>query len=89
MDIKIPPLMNDLANPVVQVLEKLLADVRAGSVSSVGLIAITPAGQVGAMYAGQQRADIYVGADLLKTRMLDEMRTPPSQSPIIRARIAG
>ena len=80
-----------IVNPIVEMVERLLADVKANNISSVGLVVVTPQGGIGAMLGGPQRTEIYLGAGILQKRMLQEIDPPPGaqQRPaIIRATAA-
>ena len=78
-----------MANPLVDMVTQLLAEVRAGRISSMAVVAVTPQGAVGTPYAGGQRADMYLGAGLLQDRILQDIKAPPQRSSIIRATVGG
>ena len=66
----------------------ILEGIAAGQISSVGIIVVQTNGMTSANYVGNQRADLNVGADLLKGSILREMTQPQKVSPIIRATMA-
>jgi len=76
--INLPP------NPMMMLLKQIVDAVNAGQISSIAMIAVQPNGITSSHYVGEQRADINVGADILKQVLLRDM-TQPKRSPIIRA----
>lgn len=61
-------------NPaLIEVAERLLADVRAGRVSTFAAIVVTPLGQISAPAVGPNATELYVGCDMLKAQILGAM----------------
>ena len=83
----IPPLA--MASPCVQLLENMMAEAKAGRITSIAVIAITQTAQVASGFAGGQRGELYVGAGILQRRLLAEIEGPPVKSSIIPARMSG
>jgi len=86
----LPPLA--IGNPCVQLLEQLLAEVRAGKITSVAVVGITPTAGAAAIWAGAQIGELYVGTGMLSRRMLAAIEGQPAQparSSIIPARFQG
>lgn len=86
-DFKFPPQLPP--NPLVELLQNVLNDAKAGNISSVAMVIVTPQAGVATPYLGPQRGDLFIGASLLTKRMLDDIATPQQRSPIIRAVPAG
>lgn len=75
-----------IQNPVVALLEQMLSDAKAGTISSIVVIAVTPKGGCATPWAGQQIGDMYMGAGVFQRRVLRQIDPPPEQrSPIMRA----
>jgi hypothetical protein len=70
-------------NPVVQLLEQLLADARANRIASLGVVAVNTQGGVAPLYAGPHRCELYTAAAMLQQRILHDLTQ--TRSPIIRA----
>lgn len=85
-----PPPMS-MVNPVVMLLQQLMEDAKANRITSIGIVAVTPQGQLAALWAGPQRGDVYVGSAMLQKRMLHELDPPPDakRPTIVRATMAG
>jgi hypothetical protein len=81
----------ELSNPIVEMIERLLADAKAGRISSIGIVAVTPQAQVAAFPVGMQIGDIYLGAGLLQKRILHQIDPPLGEKKptIIRAAPLG
>ena len=72
-------------NPVVKLLEDVLAQARTGLVTTVAVIAVDPKHAIMTAYAGGQTGDIYVGTGLLQNRALHDIANPPRpQSAILQ-----
>lgn len=78
-----------MVNPCVGLLENMLADAKAGRVTSVAVISILSGGQVASGYAGAQRGDLFLGAALLQDSLLTSIKGPPTRPAIIPARMGG
>jgi hypothetical protein len=65
----------------VALLKGALAQAEQGQITTVGLIIVTPLGQIGHSMVGPRMADVNIGIDLLKTDMLAAMRrgAPPKK----------
>ena len=85
----IPPIPLAIANPCVGLLENMLAEAKAGRLTSIAVIGITPQAQVATAYAGGQRGDLYVGAGLLQEGLLSSIKGPPQKPSIIHAKALG
>lgn len=72
--------MPALGHPeVIQVLEKLLADARAGRLSGIGVVAVEGSGSLSAIIAGAAALPvIYTGAGMLQASAMQRMTTKPS-----------
>ncbi len=66
----------------IGVLRAILKDAEAGNIVSVGVIAVTGRGQIGAFAAGKRLTEIYLGADILKANILASMQKP-AKSPLV------
>ena len=86
MNTDLPPIQTQ--NPLMMLMKQILEGIAAGQISSVGIIVVQTNGMTSANYVGNQRADLNVGADLLKGSILREMTQPQKVSPIIRATMA-
>jgi hypothetical protein len=80
--------MNDASpiqftNPIIQLLEQLLADAKANRIATLGAIAINSQGAVLPVYAGGHRCELYTAAAMLQQRILADLTQP--RSHIIRA----
>ena len=61
-------------NPqLIEIAERLLADVRAGKVSTFAAIIVSPLGTISAPAAGPNATELYVGCDMLKAQILGAM----------------
>jgi hypothetical protein len=78
-----------MMNPVVQMLEGVLADAKAGRLSSVALVVCMPNGGFGLNYVGGQKGDLFIGASSLAKRLLQDIENPPKVSPIVRATMSS
>lgn len=57
----------------VAMLEQLLARAKQGTVRTVGAIAVTAQGTIEPYLVGNHGLEVYLGADLLKGRIIDGM----------------
>ena len=73
-----------LNNPIIDMLERCLADAKAGRVSSIAVIAVTPSSQTATPFVGGQTGDLYVGCGVLQRVLLDFMTRPQNQGRILR-----
>ena len=76
-------------NPCIQLLENMLAEAKAGKLSSIAVIGITPQSAVATAYAGGQRGDMFVGTAILADALLAEIKGPQKRPTIIPARMGG
>lgn len=61
-------------NPaLLEIAEKFVAEVRAGRVSTFGIVCISPLGQITAPAVGPNAADLYIGCDMLKSQIMGAM----------------
>lgn len=77
-----------VVSAAVEILEKVLAEAKAGRVLSVGLIMVDPNGGIATPWAGPQIPQLYLGAGMLQTRIVRGIEAPP-KSAIIPARMGG
>ena len=73
-------------NPLVKMLEEVLAEVKAGRMTSVAIIGITPAGGVATPMIGDRMADMYMGAAMVQRHIMEQILNPPRRPAIIPAR---
>ena len=78
-----------LTNPVVQLLGQMMAEAKAGKITSIAIIAVNPTGGVGAAAAGGQSGDLYVGCGMLMGRIMSQIEAPPAKSSLVRATVVG
>ena len=69
---------------LLALVEKLLDDIRAGRVSTVALITVSPLGAIGTPAYGPRMADLYLGTGLFQKMLIDHVTRQTSASPIIR-----
>jgi hypothetical protein len=72
----------------VDILEKVLAEARAGRVTSVAMVIVDPNGGVATPWGGPQLAQMYLGAGMMQSRIIRGIEAPP-KSAIIPARMGG
>lgn len=72
-------------NPVEAMLKQVLADVRAGHITTVGLIAVRAGGGAMTILQGPQAGDVFIGAASMQKKLLDAMEQPQKPA-ILRAR---
>jgi hypothetical protein len=77
-----------MPNPVVQLIEQILADAKAGHITSIAFVA-SSGGGFGYNYVGPQRGDLHTGACALARKLLNDIETPEKKSPIVRAAMNG
>lgn len=77
-----------VVSAAVEILEKILAEAKAGRVTSVGIVMVDPNGGVATPWAGPQIPQIYLGAGMMQTRIVRGIESPP-KSAIIPARMGG
>jgi hypothetical protein len=70
---------------VVQLVEGLLADARAGRLRGIGAVVVQTGGQIGTVMHGDLPA-IVVGAELMKRTVLDHMTGRGGSPAIMRVR---
>ena len=73
----------------VEILEKVLAEAKAGRVTSVGILMIDPNGGVATPWAGQQIPQLHLGASMMQARIIRMIEAPQKQPTIIPARMGG
>jgi nicotinamide mononucleotide (NMN) deamidase PncC len=78
-----------LPNPVVDLLESLLAEARAGRITSIAAVAVAGLAGVATPWAGSQIGDIFVGAAMLQSRIMRQMEEPQKRPTIIPARMGA
>lgn len=79
-----------IANPLTELLEKLLQEARTGALTSLAVAVSTPQRQIGTFCCGAQFADLYVGVGILDTLLMTQITQPQQQqNRIIRAGMAG
>ena len=73
------------ANPqLVAFLDKILAEAKAGRISSIACLIVSPLGNINVPAYGMQSSELYIGADLFKTALLNAMSRPASPGSVIR-----
>lgn len=77
-----------VVSAAVDILEKVLAQAKAGNVSSIAMVMVDPNGGVATPWAGSQIPQIYLGAGMMQTRIIRSIEAPP-KSAIIPARMGG
>lgn len=78
-----------VVSATIDILEKVLAEARAGRCVSVGIVMIDQTGGVATPWAGPQIPQLYLGAGMMKTRIIRSIEAPTQQSRIIPARNLG
>jgi hypothetical protein len=73
-------------NPVVTLLEQVLAAAKAGQIDTVALAAVSPIGAFQTSYVGGRRGDLYIALELLRHKVLSDIANPPERqrSGIVR-----
>lgn len=79
--LKIP---GQAANPLVAALETVLAKAKAGEITTMAVIAMSPTGYFPPIMLGPQRSDLSVAIDFAKASLLADIFSPPKPG-IVRA----
>lgn len=75
--------MNDSSDACVQLLEQVLADAKAGNITTVGVVACGP-GDFGAQIAGPDARSVYLGCGVLADKIIRAVTQPAvDMSPTI------
>ena len=53
-----------------KIVERMLHDIRQGKITSVGVVAVSPLGQISSSASGMQGEMVYMGLDMLRTNLL-------------------
>lgn len=77
-----------VVSAAVDLLEKVLAEAKAGKVTSIGLVMVDPNGGIATPWAGPQIPQLHLGAGMMATRIIRAIESPP-KSTIIPARMGG
>lgn len=74
-------------NPVVELLARMIAEAKAGNLTSIAIIGITPGEAVMSAYAGGQKGGMYVGTGIVQRKLLAEIEgvPAPARPPLVRA----
>ena len=75
------------ANPLVKMLEDMMVEVKAGRVTSLAIVGVTPVGGVATPWAGDRLSDMHTGLCMMQRQILDFMANPQKRSSIIPARM--
>jgi hypothetical protein len=75
---------NDASDACVQLLEQVLADAKAGNITTVGVVACGPA-DFGAQIAGPDARSVYMGCGVLQDKIVKAVTQP---APIMRPKSA-
>jgi hypothetical protein len=67
--------MNEASEACVALLEQVLADAKAGSITTVGVVACGPS-DFGAQIAGPDARSVNLGLDVLKQKILTAVTQP-------------
>lgn len=67
--------MNDSSEACVQLLEQILADAKAGNITTVGVVACGPS-DFGAQIAGPDARSVNLGLDVLKQKIISAVTQP-------------
>ena len=70
-----------LNSPIVRLLEQLLAGAKSGKVTSIAAIVVGPMATIETPAAGGQLAEMNLGVDILKLRLIAAVDKP---SPVLR-----
>jgi hypothetical protein len=79
----IPPLR--IQNPIIKVLEDLLANAKMGQLDSLAIVAVNSVGGIAPIIVGGRKGDMYAGVGMLSTLLLNSMMNP-QQSRILPVR---
>jgi len=93
-DFTMPPLPPgvgiSMGNPaIIQILQNVLNDAKAGNITTIALVVVNKTGGVYPVMEGTQAGDVYVGASLLRKKILDAIDQPQQQQRIIPVRGNG
>lgn len=67
--------MNESSEACVQLLEQILADAKAGNITTVGVVACGPS-DFGAQIAGPDARSVNLGLDVLKQKIISAVTQP-------------
>jgi hypothetical protein len=67
--------MNDASDACISLLEQVLADAKAGNITTVGVVACGPA-DFGAQIAGPDARSVNLGLDVLKQKIISAVTQP-------------
>jgi hypothetical protein len=67
--------MNEASEACISLLEQVLADAKAGNITTVGIVACGPA-DFGAQIAGPDARSVNLGLDVLKHKILSAVTQP-------------
>lgn len=74
-------------NPMVQMLQNALNEAKAGRISSIAIVMVTPQGGVANPAMGNQFAELYVALGMTQDDIMKQIKQP--RSPIVRATALG
>jgi hypothetical protein len=84
MTIELP--RQSVNHEAVQMLEQILASLKAGRLGAVAVIGVSPTGEVFTSSIGAQPAQVYIGCDILKRQLLEAMMGNKGIGrPVVRA----
>lgn len=63
--------------------ESILKEVKAGNVVAMGVVSISPRGNIGANTIGQL-VPLYVGCEIMKNNLMSAIAPPVKPSPLLR-----
>lgn len=84
-DLPLPGLNGPVVSATVMMLEQVLAEAKAGRVTSIAMVMVDPSGGVATPWCGPQLPQIYLGAGMMQSRIIRSLESPPKSS-IIPAR---
>lgn len=70
---------------LVALAQHVMDGVKTGKISSLGVVTVSPLGEINVPACGMQALEIYAGADLLKDEIKAAMRGQGQAGKIIRA----
>ena len=76
----IKPENASINNEAVALLEQVLADLKAGKISTVGVVVITPQSGIGHFASGRQLGELMIGNGLFRDWLVDLFRPKKSIS---------
>jgi hypothetical protein len=68
-------MMNEASEACISLLEQVLADAKAGNITTVGIVACGPA-DFGAQIAGPDARSVNLGLDVLKSKIIAALTQP-------------